>query len=260
MRFLTFYGETTAEAVHEFAEKRGLLDKLPKQYKHPREDYLIASENPPVFVLADGVTLDFRKFVKNGIRYPNPSPALEVARIFCQAVVRSAQETYDLSADNAIKQVFTEANAEVAKYNKKLGKSEYAGNPTGYYAATGAFAIIKERRVYWARICDSFVAHFDKNMKLLHMTSGSCQPYAVINGEERMIEQVNFGAYELSESDRVCVFTDGFEGYMKNDSFLNILGIWDKSLEARVTNFEKEMNAKNPEVYGHERSLIVVLG
>lgn len=242
-----------------FAEKINLSGYLPENYRHPQEDYLIASDSPPVFAVSDGVTLNFKKLLENKTIYPAPSPSGEVARIFCEAVARSARGEYDGFGAERIMEIFKKANGEVARYNRKIGKSGISGNITGFYAATGAFAVIKDDKAYWASICDSFVAHFNREMNLKFMSSGSCVPYAVINGEERMADHLEKGVFDLEKGDRVFVLTDGFEYYVKNPGFLKLFINWNDALKGRIAEFSEEMILKDPEKYGHERSLIAIL-
>ena len=258
MQYFSILEQSSKEAIWAFAEKRGLTENLPDDYRHPQEDYLLVSENPPVFVVADGVTLNFRKLIEKGEKYPDPSPAGEVARIFCEAVVENVKEKHETFNAGDTKEIFEQANTVVAGYNKKAGKSEISGNMTGFFAATGAFIVVKEDKAYWASICDSFVAHFDKNMNLKFMSSGSCSPYTVINGEERMIEHIENGIFNLEDKDRVFVFTDGFEYYIRNPEFLNIFNEEGGDLKEKIREFSNKMNLKDPEKYGHERSLIAV--
>lgn len=232
---------------------------LPESYQHPQEDYLIASDSPPVFVVADGVTLNFKKIIEKKLKYPDPSPAGEVAKIFCEAIIKNASEKYEKIDELQIIEIFRIANNEVKKYNERFGKSDISGNITGFYAATGAFVVIKNDKAYWASICDAFVAHFDKNMNIKFISSGLCSPYAVINGEERMVEYLKKGVFNLEINDRIFVFTDGFEYYVKNPDFLKIFKDWSDNLKERIEEFSKEMIRKDPEHYGRERSLIAVI-
>lgn len=259
MTYLSILEQPSKEAIRAFAEKRSLTEHLPETYQHPQEDYLIASNSPPIFVVSDGVTLNFKKLVEDSQTYPNPSPAGEVAKIFCETAIKSGTEKYGEFDAGKIVGVFTEANAEVKKHNEKIGRSDNSGNITGFYAATGSFVIIKNEKAYWASICDAFVAHFDKDMNVKFMSSGVCSPYAVINGEERMADHLEKGVFDLERGDRLFVFTDGFEHYAKNADFLEIFKSWDDSLKKRIAKFSKSMNLKDPESYGHERSLIAIL-
>jgi Protein phosphatase 2C len=259
MKYLSIIEQPSREAIRAFAEKRNLTEHLPETYQHPQEDYLIASDSPPVFVVSDGVTLNFKKLVENNVKYPNPSPAGEVAKIFCEAVIKNATEKYGEFDASQIVEIFKNANNEVKKYNEQVGKSNISGNITGFYAATGSFVIIKNSQAYWMSICDAFVAHFDKDMNVKFMSTGLCSPYAVINGEERMAEHLEKGVFDLESGDHLFVFTDGFEHYVKNNDFLEIFKNWENDLEKRIAEFSKSMNLKDPENYGHERSLIVIL-
>lgn len=259
MKYFSILEPPSKEAVRAFAEEKNLIDYLPEVYQHPQEDFLIASDMPPVFVVSDGVTLNFIKLIDKNMKYPNPSPAGDVSRIFCGAVVKRAKEKYEPFGERDIIDVFKYGNNEVYRYNEKIGKSNISGNPTGYYSATGSFAVIKNHRAYWASICDSFIAHFGKEMNLKFMSSGLCKPYAVINGEDRMSNYLESGVLNLDKDDRIFVFTDGFEYYMKNSEFLELFKKWDENLENHIAKFSKKANSEDPEKYGHERSLIAVL-
>jgi serine/threonine protein phosphatase PrpC len=258
MRYLSFLEPPTAEAIKAFADKMGLTKYLSESYEHPQEDYLLTPGSPPVFVVADGVTLNFKKIAEAGELYPAPSPAGEVAKIFCEAVVESAREKYDQWGTEQIIEIFQAANKEVEKYNRRVGPSDISGNPTGFYSATGAFVIIKDAKAYWASLCDSYVVHFDQEMRVKFKSTGSCRPYAVINGEARMTEQVAKGVLDLNVGDRIFVFTDGFEAYVKNEEFLALFKNGADDLEQRIKEFSQRMNHEDPENYGHERSLIAV--
>lgn len=259
MQFIPILEPPTKEALEMFARKRNLGVHSVENYKHPQEDYLMASDSPPVFAVADGVTLDFKKLDRDGKKYPNPSPAGEVAKIFCEAVVKSVHNKYYIFDANKVAEVFKEANSEVEKYNLKIGKSDVSGNITGFYAATGALAVIKDQKAYWASICDSFVARFDKEMNLKFMSSGVCIPYAVTNGEKKMTGYLEKGVFDLETGDRIFVFTDGFEHYVKNPDFIKLFKNWDDGLRERIAEFSKKVNQEDPEKYGHERSLAVIV-
>lgn len=259
MKCISIIEQASKEAIRTFAEKRNLTEHFSKSYTHPQEDYLIASDELPVFVVSDGVTLNFNKLIENKIEYPNPSPAGEIAKIFCEAVQESAKKRYLNFNENNIKDVFNDGNSAVSKYNKKIGQNDISGNITGYYSATGSYAILKNNKAYWATICDAFFAHFDKDMNLKFMSSGLCSPYAVINGEERMASYIEQGTVSLKEGDRLFIFTDGFEHYFRNSHFIDIFRHWSDNFKDSIEEFSVRMNLENPEKYGHERSMIAIL-
>jgi hypothetical protein len=259
VKYISIIEQASKEAVKIFAEKRNLAEYFGDSYEHPQEDYLLTQENPPTFVVSDGVTLNFRKLIESGKKYPNPSPAGEVSKIFCESVIKSVSTKYENFDHRQLDEVFKEANKEVKKHNDAVGKSDILGNPTEFYSATGSFIVFKNGKSYWASICDAFVAHFDKEMNLKFFSSGRCSPYAVINGEEKMVDNLEKGVLDLEKDDRVFVLTDGFEHYMRNLYFLEIFKNWDDSIKSKIAEFSKKMNLKDPENYGHERSLIAVL-
>lgn len=258
MKYISVFEPTSKKLVDDFAAKRNLTEYVNEKYTYPQEDYLLASEEPYVFVVADGVTLNFKKLVEENKEYPNPSPAGEVAKIFCEAVQKSARENYENFEKESIDKVFREANVQVAEYNKS-GKSDISGNITGFYSATGSFVVIKDHQAYWASICDAFFAHFDKDMNIKFMSTGLCSPYAVINGEERMSDFIESGVAELEIGDRVFIFTDGFEHYVKNPSFHEFFKKWPDNLKEEIYTFSEKMISEDFEKYGHERSLIAIL-
>lgn len=259
MWYISIIEQASKEAIKAFAEKRNLAEHFSENYTHPQEDYLIASDDFPVFVVADGVTLNFKKLIEDKKEYSNPSPAGEVAKVFCEAVQDSAKNRYQDFKENDIKDLFRDGNNAVAKYNNEIGQSDISGNITGFYSATGSFVIIKDNKAYWASICDAFFAHFDKDMNLKFMSTGLCSPYAVINGEERMVDHIEQGTINLQEGDRLFVFTDGFEHYVKNSQFTDFFKGWSNDLKNRIAEFSTKMNLENPENYGHERSIIAIL-
>ena len=259
MEYLSIIEQPTKEAIKIFAKKINIPGRLIEKYRHPQEDYLITSESPPIFVVADGVTLNIKKLIENNKKYPGSSPAGKVAKIFCKAIIKNTKEKYNKFNKSQIVNIFKEANKEVKKYNKYIGKSDICGNVTGFYSATGAFVVIKKNKAYWASICDSFVAHFDKNMNLKFISTGVCSPYAVINGEEKMIKYLEKGVLNLKDGDRVFIFTDGFWEYIKNNKFLKIFKNWSGNLKNNIMEFSKSANLKNPEKYGREKSLIAIL-
>jgi serine/threonine protein phosphatase PrpC len=209
-------------------------------------------------VSADGVTLNFKKYIENGLKYPSPSPAGEVSKIFCEAVLKVTKNKYASLKESTIKEIFCDANDAVAQYNQKIGKTEFSGNMTGYYSATGSFMIIKGGKCYWASICDAYFAHFDKDMNKKFKSTGLCSRYAVINGEREMVEHIESGVVDIESGDRLFVFTDGFENYMNDIEFLELFKNDVSGLKNKISEFSLRKNQEDPEKFGHERSVVAV--
>jgi len=78
MKYLSILEQSTKEVIRAFAEKKKPHEYLPETYQHPQEDYLIASNSQPVFVVSDDVTLNFKKLVEGNEKYLNPSQTRRV--------------------------------------------------------------------------------------------------------------------------------------------------------------------------------------
>lgn len=258
MKYISIREPATKEVLQNLTPKGEPINQVIEGEQRPQEDYLITSNNPPVFGVADGVTLDIEKLIEENKKYPNPSPVGKVAKLFCKNIVESTKQKYNEFKEEDTHKVFKEANEAVGEYNKTVG-GNFSRNPTGFYAATGAFTVIKRKRAYWASICDSFVAHFDKEMNTKFASSGSCTPYAVINGEKRMINHLKNGTLELNEGDRILIYTDGFEPYIESSNFLEIFKNWTPELREKVSNFSQKKIQEKPKKFGHERSLIAII-
>jgi hypothetical protein len=239
-------------------EKYGLSQDFIDTHEHPQEDYVSVSGDLPVCVVADGVTLDVEELVDQGVPYPNPSPSGRVAEIFCESVTTFSADVYDSFDQPDIKRVFAQANERVAEYNQTVNRKELVNNPTGEFAATGAFLVKKRNTVYWATICDSVFAHFDSEMNQKFMSTGSCDPYAVINGEDRVVDFTESGVRNAEAGDKLFLFTDGFEHYFNHEQFLQFFTEWEDGLPERVRNFSQKIAQEKPKKFGHERSLIAI--
>lgn len=88
------------------------------------------------------------------------------------------------------------------------------------------------------------------------MSSGSCDPYAVINGQVRMVDHIETGMCELDSGDRLFIFTDGFEYNFKHQEFLDNFVEWGGGLEEETAKLSFKMAENDPRKFGHERSLI----
>lgn len=259
MKYFSYFGDASHEAIELYTKKRHLTAlHNTESYEHSIEDAMSISDKHPIFVVSDGVTLNCKEILNKGLKYPNPSPAGDVAKIFCKGVVEEANNRYEALQENDIKEIFATANNKVGEYNRRVGKSDICGNKTGYYSATGSFVVIKDDMAFWMSICDSFVAHFDGSMNLKFMSSGVCEPYAVINGEEHMTDHIESGVLSLNENDRVFIFTDGFEHYVKLPEFLEIFKSDDGGFKDKMDNLSEKMNLVDPEKFGHERTLISI--
>lgn len=268
------------------------LEQYPA-YAHPQEDYLLQSERHPIFAVADGVTLEPN--LLNG--YPNPSPAGEAAKLFCEAAVAKAEELYQKFSEERLVQVFRAGNRAVGALNTQHGRSKRNSNFWDFdlFAATAAFAVLKGYTLYWASICDSYVLHLGRGCAQ-KFRSPECWPkmhrhlpadwgsldvveqkkrirkiyrngigrrgeligYGVVTGEKAAERYLNHGSLTLEGGDVVALFTDGFEEYFKLPQFAELFVRWPADPEKQVKRFTRARAAEDPRRFGHERTLIAI--
>ncbi len=267
----------------------------PEKFKnHPAEDYFWISKKYPIFVVADGVTLELDK---EG-NYPNPSGAHEISKIFCHALVQEAERVYEDFSENNIKDIFSYANKKAGEYNFSQNHTKQNSNFWDFdlFAATSAFVIIKDDTIYWGSICDSHVMAFKKDSSLV-FESPDCWPnlrknlpldwkekpenirkkairsiyrnglnengetigYGVITGEESANRYLKSGKFTIDRDDLVTIFTDGFEDYFKIPEFVSMLRLPEKDLEEKLKLFTQSKTEEDPNKFGHEKTLIRVI-
>ncbi len=296
MKQFTILGAPSEKFIKLAVEKMGRKLEDFGSTLHSQEDFLLKSEKYPIFVVADGVTLI--QYILDKNNYPNPSPAGEIARIFCEEFIRHAEDRYESFKESDLKDIFKIANDAVGKYNKDHGRTketvDYWDND--FYAITASFAIVKDNVVYWGSICDSYVMHFDSagNLKF---SSPKCNDlkqseppqftgdpkdrtakikytwstirnwlndkgerigYGVVTGEPEALSYLSSGSFSMQEGDTLALLTDGFEDYMKLPKFISLLTSWSPNLESEIKEFTYQKAEDDPETFGHERSLIVV--
>ncbi len=263
---------------------------------HPQEDFIKISDKHPIFVVADGVTLI--QSILDKQEYPNPSPAGDVARIFCEEFIRTAEEKYSSFEESDIRQIFDIANKAVGKYNAEHGRTKETVDfwNNDFYAATAAFVVIKDSRAYWGSICDSYVTHFDKNGSLQFFSpkchelrqaeaakfmgnisdqkakaiytwstnrngineKGERIGYGVVTGEREASEYLSVGSFLIETGDSIALLTDGFEDYLKLPEMATLFVSWPVDIESQLKNFTYRKAEEDPEAFGHERSLIAI--
>lgn len=274
-------------------DRFGLGPKDTAKYRHPQEDYLLESRKYPIFAVADGVTLELDK--KGS--YPNPSGAGEVARIFCEVAVKEAEKVYNHFGESDLRKVFARANLAVAKYNRSQGWAKGKLNYWDFdlFAATAAWAVVKDKLVYWASLCDSYVMHFDRRGQQ-KFKSPDCWPtlrqnlpknwlerseaerkkiirrdyrngiskkdeligYGVVTGEKTAERYLNFGRLVFEKGDVVFVLTDGFENYMSLPQFIELFNKWPRDLNKKVKSFVARKSLNDPQAFGKEKTLIAI--
>jgi len=255
----------------------------------PQEDYFIISKKYPIFVVADGVSLNF----DNDSDYPGHSGAGEAAKIFCEVVAAEAEKRYETFKEENLKEIFELGNKAVLEYNISNNRTK---NTINYYdfdlfSATTSFLLIKNNKAYWWSLCDAGLLAFRNGSKIFQSPDGWTNSpekwqeikdekkrfitmhrdyrntvnekgeligYGVVDGEEMAKLYLNIGTLDINAGDFILLYTDGFENYLNLKEFIELFVKWPENLENQLENIISEKSKENPDKYGREKTIIAV--
>jgi len=255
---------------------------------HPKEDYSLVSKKYPIFVVADGVSLNQDK----GEKYPEYSGAAEVAKIFCETVLEEAEKRFDNFIEKDLKEIFEIGNDSIREYNISQGRTKDTINYWDFdlFSATTSFALIKNSKIYWWSLCDSGVAIYNAGRKVFQspngwinfpkdwienrydrekvifrhkdyrnaVNNGKLIGYGAVDGEEAVTSYLNYGVKDINKGETILIFTDGFENYFGLENFIDIFKLWPEDVENKLENIVLEKSKENPDKYGREKTLIAI--
>jgi len=257
---------------------------------HPQEDFFVISKKYPIFVVADGVSLNFDKESD----YPKKSGAAEAAKIFCEIVMFEAEKRFDNFTKKDLTEIFDIGNNAVLKYNISCGRTKDAINyyDVDLFSATTAFLLVKGGRAYWWSLCDSGVVLFnDKHKKMFSSPAGwdtfpknwvenrgdkekiivrhrdyrnavnakgKRVGYGVVDGEESAKLYLNLGVLDVKNGYVALVHTDGFENYFSLKEFKDLFIRWPKDIVVRLEDVVLKKSEINPSKYGREKTLVAI--
>lgn len=204
--------------------------KNTKVYDKPNEDCVFVNDDNDIFIVMDGVSRD-----KIDGRYPNPSPALEVSKLFIEEAYEYIRKFKNQETDylRIIKCAFEEGNKAIYEYNKL-----YVGD---FLPGTvGIIAIIKSDILYYGYIGDCFgilvnekatkeftmsqtqlihehIKEFTANYVRNNICNNIKHPYAygVLDGRLGAMDFVITGKLSLDEYKGFLLLTDGAEEVVK---------------------------------------------
>lgn len=290
MRTYSILRPISGKILEDKAKKSGL--EFSQKNRRPQEDYVRISKKYPIFIVADGVTLALDK---NG-NYPNPSGAGKLAEIFCKVIISEAEKKYKRFEEKDLKEIFKAGNRAAYLFNSSKGRKKQTINywDFDFFAATTAFALIKENKAYWSSLCDSGIVLFDKNgnqifqsppcwiqrkkyvpsnwekiddaerTKMRHRfyrnkinKKGELIGYGVVTGEKEAEKYLNTGVLDLNKESLILAHTDGFYNYLKLNEFIKLF-LGEKFNSKNIKSFIIAKEKESPTEYGLEKSLIAV--
>lgn len=297
--FFLYFPAYTDEKKDYYRKKLTYLgflanEKNLKRIKELKEDAWEISLKYPIFAIADGVALRG----KGKEYYPIPSPALKVAKIFCQEAIKFSERNYQNFSLRKIKKVFEFTNKKIKDFNKKRGitkeRKDFNYWNVDFYHCTAAFALIKDEKLYWGKICDSEIFVYDQkgNLKFQSPSASIFKPgpwdkkiaqfqqgtpereaqarkiyrnrldkknkpygYGVLTGEESALYYLSKGVINLTKGDIIFLFTDGFRDYFDLEEFKKALSNW-KNLEKTIKRLSQTQPKLNLSKFTRERTLL----
>lgn len=203
-----------------------------RELNKPNEDRLITDSERGIFIVLDGVTRVHSEYKSA----PFKSAAGDVGDIFIGAVYRYLCEHISDPEPRAILEgAIREANQLILDYRRQKSKEEW-----GFYPSTlGIISFLREGRLYYASCGDCIGVLlrggarmiFARELALeavdLHSVSKKerydiyCNhpenhlSYTVFNGDEAVMEGVEYSFIDIYEGDTLFLATDGIADYLK---------------------------------------------
>jgi len=233
---------------------------------------------------------DRKKLLK---KYPNPSGARWAADLFCQTILREHPQTL-----SALKQTFVLANRAIARLNHRhIEQVDYLIND--FFACTAAAVIKRGATLHWGVIGDCGVTVFDRHGKQKFITPDSVATfrkfinrspqgdnrwamperrvlirqqfrnnpqqirndhlvaYGALTGEPNAEPFMYFGSHKVAKGDLVVVYSDGFFDLLNLKTPPKLLA--DLNTPQSFLDYDLKLARRNPDKYGHERTLISFL-
>lgn len=208
--------------------------KNTKYRDKPNEDLVFCDLKKNIFVLLDGVSRD-----KIDGKYPNPSPATEVAEILKSNI---HQELSVSSGDvsERIVAAMLKANTKVREYNREHILDFAAG-------AVGIVGVIENQRFYYGYIGDCYgrviargeadifttcqtreITKHKKEYSTYEIRHIICNNiahpcgYGVLNGDKGASDFIRSGVIDCAEIDQIVLSSDGMEDYFSSISIEEI--------------------------------------
>lgn len=209
-----------------------------KNINKPNEDYYLCDDKNGIYILVDGVSRD----KINGI-YPNPSPALEVSKLFVNEaydyIVRY-QNLYDRN-EYLLQKAMINGNSAIKAYNEC-----YMWENDFFPGTVGIIVFLKEGKLYYSYIGDCYgiligkqkriftkcqtkeIARHKKEYSSIEIRNDICNnvkhpcAYGVLNGDVRAKDFMISGVINTKAYDEVILCSDGFSDVVTQFSGLEM--------------------------------------
>lgn len=202
--------------------------KNTKIYDKPNEDYVLCDDKRNIYILLDGVSRD-----KINGKYPSPSPAREVSKLFAKEVYDYLKKNNEQYGLELIKEAFIKGNNAIEHYNIKYDYSDFLPG------TVGIVCVIENDRLYYGYIGDCYgriiqihkikmftkcqteqIAIHKKEFSSKTIRNEICNNvknpygYGVLTGQKDALDFLVLGEFNLDNVDMVFLSSDGMEPFL----------------------------------------------
>jgi FkbM family methyltransferase len=256
-----FFYKNTLQRNMDFNASSCLRKNKNASYSKPNEDYLICDPSTGFFMVADGVTRDFQ-----GSLYPDPSPASEVSRLFCQSIFYSWVTSTKDDFNKILGTALWGANKMLKQFNEIyfLGKDEYeagtvalAANISGkmlrlcYIGDCGCLVVRGDKKIWLTNPQTLLVTKYRQSLsrwqirKEIQNNSEHPMGFGVFNGDERVESFIEYIEYEVQAEDVVWLYSDGCEPALKSLDSKQIANMSPEKLIVAAEHLECEEHLRS---------------
>ena len=203
-----------------------------RELAKPNEDRLLVDEERGIFIVLDGVTRIHSEYE----RHPGESAAGDVGDIFLgEAYAYICDHIFDSDPRAILENAVREANAKIKDYRDRKSEAEWS-----FYPSTlGIISILRDNTLHYLCVGDSIgvlIRHsskiiFGKEFALEAVDLNSVSKkerydlycnhpenhlsYTVFNGDDVVMDGVEYSFIDIHEGDTVVLASDGIGNYLK---------------------------------------------
>jgi serine/threonine protein phosphatase PrpC len=239
------------EPVHIIVE--GALSQNKRGYSKPNEDYLVMDSENKLFIILDGVSRD----VIDG-KYPHPSPALDITKIFAEVTHASLiASKNNLAPKESLIHAAEQGNMAIEDYNS-MSEWDFLPGTVGiismivdnkfYYVYVGDCSGHIVRKDSWKQFTFPQTRQVREHISMLSeneirnvICNNKEHPYGygVFTGDKRALNFLEFGEAMIYRGDTIILATDGMNNLFNSENFRFTQPITAKELIRKAEHLQE---------------------
>lgn len=242
-----------------------------RQLQKPNEDRLFCDEEKGIFIVLDGVTRVHAEYEFS----PYESAAAEVGEIFIKAVKEYIYAHLDCESEKAILiEAVRVGNRKIKEYREKKTADEWI-----FYPSTlGIISLYRDGRLHYVAVGDCLGVLLRGRSKILFgrelslaavdlLAVSKAERYAlycnhpetklsytVFNGDDQVMDTIDYSYIDLHEDDTLILATDGISEYLRYEKAEVLREQTPRQMIDNSAEFDKPPFAK----YADDKTLIKI--